>query len=99
MCKIIQKIILTRPSKFISEVQIPSRTGNFVLFQSFGGQPNSREMGAREVNRLGVRPITHSLPSSAKVKNDWSYASLFTVHLHGVYEDTFTFTCTTVYSL
>jgi len=71
MCKIIQKIILTGTNKFISEVQIPSRTGNFALLQSSGGQPNSREMGARDVNRLGVRTTTHSFPSSSKVENDW----------------------------
>ena len=71
MCKFIQKIILTGTSKFISEVQIPSRTGNFALLQSSEGQSNSREMGARDVNRLGVRPTTHSLTSSAKVENDW----------------------------
>ena len=71
MCKIIQKIILRGTSKFISEVQIPSRTGNFTLLQSSGGQPNSCEMAARDDNRLGVRLTTHSLPSSAKVENDW----------------------------
>jgi hypothetical protein len=99
MCKIIQKIILTGNSKFISEVQTPSRTGNFALFRSSEGQPNSREMGTREVKWLGVRPTTHSLPSSVKVENDWSYASVFTVCLYGVYGDNVTFTCTTVYSL
>jgi hypothetical protein len=91
MCKIIQKIILTGTSKFIFGVQIPSRIGNFVLLQSPGVQPNSREMGAREVNRSG--------PSSAKVENDWIYASVFIVYLHGMYGDNYTFTCTTSYSL
>jgi hypothetical protein len=99
MCKIIQKIFSTETRKFISEFQIPSRTGNFALVQSSGGQPNSSETGARKVNRLGVRPTINSLPSSAKVENEWSYASVFPVCLHGMCGDKFTFTCITAYSL
>jgi len=30
------------------------------------------------------REVNHSLPSSAEVKNEWSYVSTLPVHLHGV---------------
>jgi hypothetical protein len=52
MFKIVQKIILTGTSKFISEVRFQSGTGNFAPLQSSGRQTDSRGMGAREVNRL-----------------------------------------------
>jgi hypothetical protein len=42
------------------------------------------------VNRLG-REVDHSLPSSTKAKNQWSYASKSPARLHGVDKDNFTF--------
>ena len=36
------------------------------------------------------RDVEYSLPSSAKVKNGWSYTSA-AVYIHGAYRDNFTF--------
>jgi len=43
----------------------------------------------------GVRPpeheFDHSLPSSAEVKNEWSYISVSSLRFHGVARENFTF--------
>jgi len=43
--------------------------------------------------RLG-HEVGYTLPSSAEVKNDWSYTLPLPVCLHGVARDIFTFICT-----
>ena len=48
--------------------------------------------GRLRVKRLG-READHSHPSSAEVKNKWSYASTVPVCLHGMYRDNVTFYC------
>jgi hypothetical protein len=45
----------------------------------------------REIKRQG-RDASHSLPSSAEVKNEWSYTSTSSLCLYIVYRDAFTFT-------
>ena len=38
--------------------------------------------------------VDHTLPSSAEVKNKWSYTSTSHVHLHGIDRNTFKFLST-----
>jgi hypothetical protein len=39
----------------------------------------------------GERKVDHSLPSSAEVKNEWSYTSTTPICLHGANREKFTF--------
>ena len=44
-----------------------------------------------EDRRVG-REVNHSLSSSAKIRNEWSYSSSSPICLHGVDNETFTST-------
>jgi hypothetical protein len=74
-----------------SRVRFPAETGNFPLHHRVqngsGAHPASYQWvsGALSlgVKRLG-REAEHSPPSSAEVKNAWSYTSTPPIRLHGV---------------
>jgi hypothetical protein len=86
-------------------VRVPAEAGNFSLLHRVqtgsGTHPASYPRGTRG-SFPGVkqprREADHSLPSSVKVKNAWSYTSTPPVCLHGVVlsygkqRDNFTFT-------
>jgi hypothetical protein len=72
-------------------VRIPARAVNFSphhrVQNDSGAHPASCPMGTRGYFHGMKRPgseADHSPPSSAEVKNVWSYASTPPVHLHGV---------------
>jgi hypothetical protein len=63
--------------------------GFFSLFQHIqvgsGAHPASYPMGTRvDVVKWLRHETGHSSPSSAKVKNAWSYTSTPPVHFHGI---------------
>jgi hypothetical protein len=72
-------------------VRFPVGAGNFSLYHrvqnGFGARPASHPMGTRGsfpgVKRPG-READHSPPSSAEVKNIWSYTSTPPISLNGV---------------
>jgi hypothetical protein len=72
-------------------VRLPAGAGNFSLGHSFqtgsGAHPASYPTDTGRsfpgVKRPG-READHSLPSSAEVKNAWSYTSTPPIHLHSV---------------
>jgi hypothetical protein len=74
-----------------SRVRFPAGAGNFSLHHSVqngsGAHPASYPMGTSALS-LGVkragREADHSPPSSAEVKNAWSYTSTPPIRLHGV---------------
>jgi hypothetical protein len=74
-----------------SRVGLPAGAGNFSLHHRVqngsGADSASYPMGNDGsfpgVNRPG-RESDHSPPSSAKVKNAWSYTSTLPIYLHGV---------------
>jgi hypothetical protein len=74
-----------------SEVRVPAGAGNFSLHHRVqtgsGAHPPPIQWvsGALslEVKRSG-RKADHSLPSSAEVKNAWSYTFTPPIHLHGM---------------
>jgi hypothetical protein len=74
-----------------SRVRFPAGAGNLSLHHRFqngsGAHPASYPMSTRGsslgVKRLG-REHDHSPPSSAEVKNAWSYTSTLPIRLHGV---------------
>jgi hypothetical protein len=74
-----------------SRVQFPAGAGNFSLHHCLqngsGAHPASYPMGIRS-SSLGVkwpgREADHSPPSSAEVKNEWSYTSTPAIRLHGL---------------
>jgi hypothetical protein len=71
-------------------VQDPAGAGNFSLHQ-----PAPYPMGNRGFSLGTKRPgreADHSPPSSAEVKNAWSYTSALPIRLHGV--ELFIFTST-----
>jgi len=72
-------------------VRIPAETGNFSLHYRVQPALEPTQPPIRwlpEAPSLGVkRPgceADHSPPSSAEVKNAWSYTSTFPIRLHGV---------------
>jgi hypothetical protein len=73
------------------EVRFPAGVGNFSLHHRVqtgsGAHPATYSLGTRD-SSLGIklpgRETDHSSPSSAKVKNAWSYTSTPPVRLHGV---------------
>jgi hypothetical protein len=75
----------------LSVVRVPGGTGNFLLHHRVqtgsAAHPASYPMGIRGsflgVERSG-REANHPLPSSAEVKNAWSYTSTRPVRLHGI---------------
>jgi hypothetical protein len=74
-----------------SRVRLPAGSGNFSLHHRFqngsGAHPASYPMATRGsfpgVRRPGCE-ADHSPPSSAEVKNAWSYTSTLPIRLHGV---------------
>jgi hypothetical protein len=64
-----------------SRVPFPARAGNFSLHciqNGSGAHPASYPMGARDSfpgGKAAGREADHLLPSSAEVKNAWSYTS------------------------
>jgi hypothetical protein len=74
-----------------SRARFPAGAGNFSLHHRFqngsGAHPASYPMSTRDsfpgVKRQG-READHSPPSSAEVKNAWSYISISPIRLHGV---------------
>jgi hypothetical protein len=60
-----------------------------------GADAASYSMSARVLSRPG-REVRNSPPSSAEVRNGWSYSS--TIFLHGVDRDKFTFYFLPVYT-
>jgi hypothetical protein len=74
-----------------SRVRFPAGAGNFSLHHGVqngsGVHPVSYPMDTGGLS-LGVkrpgREADHSPPSSAEVKNAWSYTSTPPIHLHGV---------------
>jgi hypothetical protein len=74
-----------------STVQFPVEAGNFSLHyrvQNGLGLTEPPIQWAPGALSLGVkrpgREADHSLPSSAEVKNEWSYTSISPIRLHGV---------------
>jgi hypothetical protein len=67
-------------------VQFPAGAGNFSLHHRIqngsGAHPTSYPMGTRGSFPGGE--ADHSPPSSAEVKNAWSYSSTPPIRLHGV---------------
>jgi hypothetical protein len=86
----------------ITGVRFPARTGNFSLHHRVltcsGIHPASHQLGTGGSSpgiEQPVREADHSPPSSAEVKNAWSFTSSPPVYLHGVivmYRGYFTFT-------
>jgi len=58
-----------------------------------GVQPDSYAVGIKFVHGVNssVREVNHSLSSSVKVKNEWSYTSTPPMRLHRVDKESFTF--------
>jgi hypothetical protein len=75
-----------------SRVRIPVRARDFPLPQNVQTGPGAHSASysvdtrllSRWVNRPG-RKLGHSRPSSAEVKNEWSYTSTPPLRLHGVH--------------
>jgi hypothetical protein len=72
-------------------VRFPARAGNFSLHycvqNGSGAHPASYPMGTRGSFPGVKRPeheVDHSPPSSAEIKNAWSYTSTPPIRLHGV---------------
>jgi hypothetical protein len=61
---------------------------SFKIYKCLWGK--SSFLGAKQMGH----EIDYTLPSSAEVKNDWSYTPPHLVCLHGVARDIFTFICT-----
>jgi len=55
----------------------------------FSGSPDS-SIGAKWLGH----DVNHSTPSSAEVKNEWSYTFAPPIYLHGMDRDNFTFDLT-----
>jgi hypothetical protein len=74
-----------------SGVRVSAEAGNFPFHHCVqngsGAQPASYPMGNRAISLGLKRPgheADHSPPSSADVKNAWSYTSTPSIRLHGV---------------
>jgi hypothetical protein len=83
-----------------SRVRILVGVRDFSLLQNLqigsGAQPDSCSLGtgvlSQDVKRLW-HEVNHSPPSSAEVKNEWSYTSAYTRCLPGVERENITFVC------
>jgi len=76
---------------WVSRFRFPAEAGNFSLHHRVqngsGSHPASYSMGTRGSFPGGKRPgreADHSLPSSSRSKNEWSYTSTPPIRLHGV---------------
>jgi hypothetical protein len=72
-----------------SGVRVPAGVGNFSLYHRVqsgsGAHPDSYPMGTGGSFPEGkAAEANHSPPSSAEVKNVWSYISNLSIRLHGV---------------
>ena len=93
ICDVVVSVV-TRVVHARFGIRIP--TENKIFFTSPSVGPNKLAVywlpGLFSWVKLLVHDVEHSHPSSAEVKNQWSYTSTPSVYLHEVDRDNFTFT-------